>query len=222
MKHPRLSLVRNLRTLFGAARIFCFIALLISPLSLVLPMPGYASADIRFEPSGLKITQDAHPATAEFRLSSLTGNVRASEGRAGNADFERFNRRILLPSLLLTYLLWFAVSDLLWRLCRNIERGEVFTDANLKLLRWLGIAVIVSSYLLAAVRGWENLRVQQFVLQHVRFEGLTLAPAEGGIHHLLLSLPLFNTSILTGLLIFVVAEVFRQGLALKQEADLTV
>lgn len=221
MKRPRFSLVRNLRRLFGFVRIFYVIVLFISPLSLVLPMPGYATADVRFEPSGVKISQDAHPATAEFRLSSLSGTVHASEGRAGNADFERFNRQTLFPSLFFTYLLWLAVSDLLWRLSRNVERGEVFVDANLKLLRWLGLAVMVSSPLLWIARGWEKLRLQEFVLEHVRFEGLHLAASDTGMTTLLLYSP-FNMSVLTGLLIFVVAEVFRQGLALKQEADLTV
>lgn len=223
------NLARSLRLLFGAARIFCLIAIPVTLLGLLLPprwgIPSnvHTSAAVSFWPNGFSVQQDIHPAAAELRLASLTGAVGINEKLAGSEAMAALNRETLLPSLLLTYLIAAVVCDILWRLCGNVERGSVFTETNLKLVRWLGILLALGTPLSAFVQHWTDYRLNVFALQHLSFGGLTPLPAEfHGFETLLLTFLNHLSALITGLLILVLAEVFRQGLALKQEADLTV
>lgn len=109
-----------------------------------------------------------------------------------------------------------VVCDLLRRLCRNVERGEVFCAANLKLMRTLGAVMMASSILFTISVGWRDYQVATYVSRHTN-----LQPQSPFAPHALLTHLDFG-SLLIGLVVLVLTEVFRQGLALKRESDLTV
>lgn len=187
------------------------------------PTLASGTAKLQFDGSSFPVQHPFHPDMTQVKFTTLTGLVSIHESWSGSTAFGTVNRQALIPSIALRYLLWFVVSDLLWRLCRNVERGEVFSDRNLKLLRWLGAAIMVTGILHSLVQTWADRRLGQFVLENMTFEGLKVLSLAGSFWNAVLN-ALFLTlnSIVTGLLIFVVSEVFRQGLALKQESELTV
>lgn len=143
---------------------------------------------------------------------------------AGSDEIRAFDRRVSIPNLIVTYVFWFVVAHLLWSLCRNIEQRHIFTEKNLELIRMLGAVIILAAIVQPIVRSWADTQVAEFVTRHASFDGLTVLRPAG---EALFRRP-FNFfgiqiyQLITGVLVLLLAEVFRQGLVLKQDADLTV
>ncbi|HEY2069444.1 MAG TPA: DUF2975 domain-containing protein [Rhizomicrobium sp.] len=129
--------------------------------------------------------------------------------------------------LVLTYVLFLiALFDLLRRLFRNVGRGESFTPQSVRLVQIVGGALIVFAVVATVVRDWYARMVIDYLLRHidivvsgtpVRLPHLSLEPMRVG-HWL----PFGDSVFWSGLLVLALAEVFRQGVALKRENDLTV
>jgi Protein of unknown function (DUF2975) len=129
--------------------------------------------------------------------------------------------------LILTYLLFLAVLfDLLRRLFRNVGRGESFTPQSVRLVQIVGGALIVFAVAAAVIKAWYLRMVFSYLLQHTQIavSGTPvrlpqLGPQQMHFGHWL---PFGDGVFWSGLLVLALAEVFRQGLALKRENDLTV
>jgi hypothetical protein len=124
----------------------------------------------------------------------------------------------------LVYIAFFAfLFDMLRRLFRNVSRGESFSDGNLRLVRLIGYSTLVFSLAAAVAESWLEKAIFDYFKLHtaipgfkLQFEttyGITLHGGEASFQW---------TWFLTGLLVLALAEVFRQGQALKRENDLTV
>jgi hypothetical protein len=132
-------------------------------------------------------------------------------------------RRLLLPSVVIFAAISWLLFSALLKVCANIEGGEVFTEQNFRLLRGVGIVLMVSS-LVSVLNGvWNAHVIGSYFGAHVTltgmFSGLHVA---GGSTYLLPGFMSGNGSLVIGALVLVVAEAFRQGLHLKTENDLTV
>jgi len=104
-----------------------------------------------------------------------------------------------------------AVIDLLRRLLRSACRAEVFTAANIRRVRAVGYLLIASAVVKFAAGVWLGGLIGVLLLRHTAggWESF-LASTQGDV------------SLLPGLLIVALAEVFRQGLVLKEESQLTI
>jgi hypothetical protein len=105
-----------------------------------------------------------------------------------------------------------VILDLFRRMFRSAERNEVFTAANIRNVRIIGFLLIASSILKLLTSLWLVNRMATYVMQHVTAGTVSLESSCEG------SLPGF----VTGLMILALAEVFRQGLLLREENQLTV
>jgi hypothetical protein len=128
-----------------------------------------------------------------------------------------------LPVALLDVLFIGAVFELLRRLFRNVGRGESFTRQTVQLVQIIGFSLLVFSIVSAVAENWFIDAVYGYVANHsvLTVEGKQLhLPANGryGFPRGNGGSPVF----LSGLLVLALSEVFRQGLALKSEHDLTV
>jgi hypothetical protein len=105
-----------------------------------------------------------------------------------------------------------AILDLFRRMLRSVARREVFTAGNIRNVNRLGILFIASSVARLLLAGWLVNRLAAFVAMswpqgNVALQSFSNADGSGiGI----------------GLMILVLAGVFRQGLALKEDSDLTI
>jgi hypothetical protein len=146
------------------------------------------------------------------------------------------------PSTLLTFLrlreayvclrlvLACAIFSLLHRLFDNVKLGAAFSLKSVQLIRrigWCFAGYAVAASLLTSVLDWaisHDLR-QHLTLDHLR-TAFVSADAIGGLSlfwtvnelHVTLDLTIVGVALLT----FVLAEVFRQGVLLQQDHDLTV
>lgn len=131
------------------------------------------------------------------------------------------------PAMLVAAGFAWLVFGALRELCGRIEQGEVFSERNLRLVRRLGLALIVYTFAGWAAELWASHLLGAYFHQHVVLTGLrTNLPFGRGLLSLGLTLPpgflAGQGGLVTGCLVLVVSEAFRQGLGLKTENDLTV
>jgi hypothetical protein len=108
---------------------------------------------------------------------------------------------------------------ILRRLCRNAERGEIFTESNVKLVRLLGWNFLGYAILSFGITVWSSARIGHYLDTHIAFEGVKASTIWA--HPSLVIIPLIG-NLVYGLLLLALAEVFSHGLTLKQDTDLTV
>jgi len=183
--------------------------------------------DIGLAPESGALTAQAGDSKAEtISIKNLRGtiSVRNPDGGNGILDLTRWS---ILP-LCLVYAGFITVLfDFLRRLFRNVERGESFTERSVHLVHKIGMTIIVFTFLSAAAATWHDHAVSNYLNQHATVQGLKMAftvPHDNSFIFGSRQIE-FHFSwmgILTGLLVLSLGEVFRQGLALKEENELTI
>jgi hypothetical protein len=113
---------------------------------------------------------------------------------------------ILLIGLLLGFSLWGL--NQLRHVFRSLSRGLLFIPENARRIRWLGFVVLLGEVARAAVVYFWS----YYTSLHFTAEGLRFVP----------SIDFSGTTILAGLAILVIAEVFREGTRLHEEQSLTI
>lgn len=233
----RPPLVRELRSLFGFIRWLMILWLIALPIAFMGDWKSssqnwkshYGSVDFNPDIAAFHADVGPQPKAADgIRLRALTGTVLVSTHAEGGKLIAA-TRVPVLVNRLTRVLILFAIAHLLWRLCQAVERGEVFSLGNSRLVRWLGVALVVRPIIGLVFETWQRASVARYLEDHVRFDGLRsivtandLAWWERAIDNAVRYGDFDFTLFTTGLLVLVLAEVFRRGLALKQENDLTV
>ncbi len=179
--------------------------------------------------SGALVVQTDDPQPQSIKLTKLQGIVDGS-GVSGGAAVAVWNKWFMVALVVGDVLFAVVLIDLLRRLFRNVARGESFTPRNIRLLHWMGMAIIVFTLVSSFSEAWSNHRVTAYLQQHATIQG----PKMGFTPPPLVSDPLFSyeagnyrfqigwTGILSGLLILALGEVFRQAAVIKEENALTI
>ena len=153
---------------------------------------------------------------------AFNGNVTMTVDKPAGAI--ELLKRYGLPLLLIYAVFFAALFELLRRLFRNVGRGESFTPQNVRLVQVVGGALIIFSLISAVGESWFAHAMYAYLTEHTQFAisgtSVRLPPAENT--QLVARLPFGSPVFLSGLLVLALAEVFRQGLALQRESDLTV
>jgi len=177
--------------------------------------------------SGALAVQLDPPLKEEIAIVGLQGSVvvKNSSGIGGvlSSISEWYG-----PPLLLIWSAFLAVLfDLLRRLFRHVEQGDSFTERNIRLVHRIGLSIIAFTLISSAANGIIALTMCSCLNHNPTVEGIrmTFIPA-GNItmgsdsHHFVFQFGF--SGILAGLLVLALGEVFRQGLLLKQENELTI
>ncbi len=161
---------------------------------------------------------------ATFVLTALHGSITMTVEKADSLI--ELLKHYGLPVLILKAVFFAVLFDLLRRLFRNVGRGESFTRQSLRLVQIIGVSLLVFSLVSAVAESWFTHELYSYLAQHavITVSGTSLhLPLPRGFSissgH---GFPLGNSAFFTGLLVLALSEVFRQGLALKRENDLTV
>jgi len=163
-------------------------------------------------------------ADSDFLATAFQGNINLAVEKAGG--LVEFLKHYGLPLLLLYFLFLGALFELLRRLFRNVERGESFTLATIRLVQGVAGLLILFSFMSSFAEGLFQYNLFAYLMRHavitvsgtaVHFPApnYEMFPSGGGF---LFGSPLF----FSGLLVLALSEVFRQGLALKNENELTI
>ena len=155
-------------------------------------------------------------------LQSLRGTVQVDLCSKDTALVSAL-RWTMIPSMVVAIAFALFLFGSLRNVCANIERGEVFSDNNLRLVRGIGLTLIVYSLVGAGLEIWASHVMGGYLNQHVVLSGLQVPSGSGAMRfNLSPGVISYPGGLVTGCLVLVVAEAFRQGLKLKTENDLTV
>ena len=153
---------------------------------------------------------------------AFNGNVTMTVDKPAGAI--ELLKRYGLPLLLIYAVFFAALFELLRRLFRNVGRGESFKPQSVRLVQVVGGALIIFSLISAVGESWFAHAMYAYLTEHTQFAisgtSVRLPPAVNT--QLVVRLPFGSPVFLSGLLVLALAEVFRQGLALQRESDLTV
>jgi len=205
--------------LAGLCAVAIFIAILVDP---KLP-PGTHFGPLHGEFAGQPATVELRPTDgdSDFTATVLKGSIVLFVQKAGGLI--EVVKHHGLPVMLINALFFVTLFELLRRLFRNVGRGESFTPQSVRLVQFVGGTLIVFSLVSAMAEHWFVVAAYSYLAEHamVTVSGTPLhLPAAHGM-----SLPHSNGGspiFFSGLLVLALSEVFRQGLALKAEYDLTV
>lgn len=158
-----------------------------------------------------------------LELRAFDGNVAVTVNRAAGAV--RLFNAYGLP-VLLAYAVFFAtLFELLRRLFRNVGRGESFSPQSVRLVQIVGGSLIVFAFVTAIAESWLVYAMYGYLEAHTQFAisgtPVQLPPADRP-PWLGYESPFGSAEFLAGLLVLALAEVFRQGLALQRDNELTV
>lgn len=130
-----------------------------------------------------------------------------------------------LPVLLMYAVFFAALFELLRRLFRNVGSGNSFTTQSVRLVQIVGGSLVVFSLVTAIAESWFAYAMYDYLVQHaqIAISGTPVQPPPAQrppwLGH---GFPLHRPALFAGLLVLALAEVFRQGLALQRDNDLTV
>ena len=184
---------------------------------------GPVHGQLMGQPATLALKPDANgEGGPALSARAFNGNVTMTVDKPAGAI--ELLKRYGLPLLLIYAVFFAALFELLRRLFRNVGRGESFTPQNVRLVQVVGGALIIFSLISAVGESWFAHAMYAYLTEHTQFAisgtSVRLPPAENT--QLVVRLPFGSPVFLSGLLVLALAEVFRQGLALQRESDLTV
>ncbi len=186
---------------------------------------GPVKAEFMGQPASIAVEPGDAGSQGQPALNAraFNGNVTMTVNEAGGA-IERL-KSYGLPVLLLYAVFLTALFEVLRRLFRNVERGESFTPQSVRLVQIVGGSLLVFSLLCAIGESWFAHAMYAYLVDHTQIAisgtPVHLPPAQSppwlGYHS-----PFGRPTFFYGLLVLALAEVFRQGLALQRDSDLTV
>jgi hypothetical protein len=103
------------------------------------------------------------------------------------------------------------ILELLRRMLQRVGRGEAFSSSNIQDMRRIAFTLVGSAILKAAALGWLIGSMGNYATHHTA-EKFTFAVTSGR------GIPM----LVAGMVILVLAKIFRQGLRLEEDAQLTV
>jgi hypothetical protein len=188
-------------------------------------MVSVGEASLKTEPAAVELRSDsAKPGS--LLLPDLKGSLQM-DLMSKVAALVSVLRWALIPSIVvLAVFSWLLFTSLL-RVCANIERREAFSESNLRLVRNIGVILLAYNLTGLVAQFWSAHVMDGYLGHHVTLSGIKTAlqfPGGLGALHYNLTGGYFPTEggFVTGLVVLLVAEAFRQGLALKTENDLTI
>lgn len=225
------NLPGNLRALFGALRLL--VVVFAAFWFLTLTFNAWIQKRFVDDPKlivtvgEVTATRAAHPPTlvsasaqpGSLILGDLHGPLQADLLSSDTALVSAVRWTVLPAMVVFVVFSWWLFGSLR-AVCANIEHGEVFTETNLRLVRGIGGLLIAYSLVSLVVGFWGAHVMNGYLAQHVTATGFASSPGAlrfslGG------QFPQWG-GFVTGLVVLVVSEAFRQGLTLKIENDLTV
>jgi hypothetical protein len=153
---------------------------------------------------------------ANFHADLMAGQEGTPKGILAFMHWEAVSRSLLL-------LLTAAIFSLLRRLFDNVKKGAIFSMKSVRLIRLMGWCFVIYFALVSAIGNGLNHLISRNLSLELLDTDFSSA-SRGAVRLFLLPphLDLDLTAIFFGLFAFALAEVFSQGLLLKEENDLTV
>jgi hypothetical protein len=185
---------------------------------------GPVRGDVLGQPAVMALRPDAKgQGQPALTMTAFRGNLAMTVDEP--AGVVELLKRYGLPLLLISAVFFTALFELLRRLFRNVGHGKSFTPQSVRLVQIIGASLVVFSLLFAVGESWFAYAMYSYLVEHteIAISGtpvrLPQAATPPWLGH---GFPFGSTAFFSGLLVLALAEVFRQGLALQRDNELTV
>jgi hypothetical protein len=219
------KLFRWIFTVLAVLAVLCAVAIclaiLINPKLPTGAHFGPIAIDVLGEPGTAVLSPSG--GDSNFTVTALRGNLILSAEKAGG--LVEVIKHWGLPLSLVNAIFFAVLFDLLRRLFRNVGRGDSFTLQSVRLVQILGCWLILFSLVSAFAEHWFSEAAFAYLGQHTTLTISGTALHLPPLHHRILphvGFPFGSPVFFSGLLVLALSEVFRQGLVLKSDNDLTV
>ncbi len=171
--------------------------------------------------------QYGNPKREPLTLKNLQGDL-ALKSPGGDDWLFKEIKACELQVILLNSAFFFVLCELLRRQFRNVERGETFSEPNVRLVHKIGVTLIVFAFLSGAAESWYHYQITTYLEPYVTVQGMQMvlvppsSPSAITFRSGHFEFRVGWGCLLSGLLVLSLGEVFRQGLALKEETALTI
>jgi hypothetical protein len=235
--------MKSLRVLSFLRNSFYFLEWASAILAILLIVQCWILAPFELSTPGLRVGPPIYK--FQFELEPPLSSLVYHGTTTGNVWVTNFRADVLIgqaptPSTLLNFYRWRATSNsllllmscaifsLVRRLFDNVKQGDVFSFRSVQQIRLMGWCFLLYSAVASLMNSALDWFIARDLLQHISIAGLRTAfvsaDYEGGMNFWVnqLHIKLDLTSVFMALLAFALSEVFRQGLLLRQENELTV
>jgi hypothetical protein len=232
------NLAGSLRFYFGIARVLVviFTAIWIFILLFLPRLEGMFGNEPKLLVSVGEVAVKSSAQPIQLQADAAKAGAVALTNVRGSFQADLFSKDHLLasavrwatiPRVVVNVTFAWLLLTALRQLCANIERREVISENNLRLVKksgWLVIAFTVSSFV---VELWTAHAMSSYLAQHITLTAVALAAGSSTGHGALnfvfpAGFVSTEAALVIGCMLLLLAEAFRQGLAFKAENDLTV
>lgn len=162
-------------------------------------------------PASFKLPESAWPvvgsdmsrADAAVKLESIRGVLRGTA-------VSPWRHWFLLVSMLPGFASLLAMFVLLRRIVGSIRQGDVFAEANARRMRWLGLLLIAEAVIYPLWSIWTSQQI---------LAGLTVGGMPLGVDW---ASEIDPTSFVSGWIVLILSEAFKQGARLRDDQSLTI
>ena len=221
-------LFQILRVLVGLSIVLYAIVLFLIPLIVGgrldaeggMKIFGYTVGSVALPLSPAPVANLDVDETALVELGEIRGELHLNSMSDDSALFWIVRSNMFYLFLKMVFSL--ALIEALRRICARVEQGELFSEGNLRRIRNIGFILIGFNLGLAIVSVAVQMVTSRYLQAHLSINGVGLEGTDAlWKFRMAEGFPDFG-GLVTGLLVLLIAEAFRQGLALKAENDLTV
>lgn len=231
--NAKIKLAGSLSRLFGLLRYALILGLLWCLFSTVLhpwvkPLVGvHIFESVKVSDIALTLdqprialrTDQTNP--GDLELGALKGTLTVNRNTADKHLIAMIDW-VFLPLTLLSFAFYYTLFGNLRAICSRIEEGEVFVEKNLRMIRNVGVLMIGYAILRQATEFITITILGSYLHYQVTGAEMQARIDLAGSLNFGVGANAAGANILTGVVVMLIGEVFRQGLLLKTENELTI
>lgn len=215
------KILKGIRAVFLGFRWLFIISLLVLAYKLVVGPMG-VTATVGVAPSAFPHAVDSSAPDAPLQFAGLKAVLVLPVGDAANPELKSAARIATIPWMFVAALAGVVLCEIVQRLIRNLEAGEMFSDANRKLLRNFAWVLVGATLLERIAVGWGNHVFGDYAVSHLAVGGARVLAAVDNVAITEFQLNFGNGDLLIALLLLLIVWAFKEGAAIKRDSDLTI
>ena len=220
-EHLLSQILKGIRAAFLGFR-WLFVLGLVGIIIQLVKGPASITATVGFAPDPSALVQNTDAQAAPVYLETLKADVKIPVNPSADSELKALSRLAILPGMFVAACAGLVLCEIVQRLLKNLEAGELFSDDNLKLLRNFAIVLVAGTVFERLLVSWSNHAFGQYAAAHLTFAGARVLAVADHVGIAELRLNLGSADLFIALLLLLLVWAFKEGAALKRESDLTV
>ncbi|HVZ63631.1 MAG TPA: DUF2975 domain-containing protein [Lacunisphaera sp.] len=215
------KILKAIRAFFLGFRWLFVISLLVLAYKLVVGPMG-VTATVGVAPQAFPPAVNSAAPGAPLQFGGLKAAVVLPVGNAADPELKSVARIATIPWMAVAALAGLVLCEIVQRLVRNLEAGEMFSEANRKLLRNFAFVLVGATLLDRIAIGWGNHVFGHYAASHLTVGGARVLPLVDSVAITEFQLNFGNHELLVVLLLLLIVWAFKEGAAIKRDTDLTI